>query len=88
MGEPASEAALPLDWKDWPPAASSKKWKRRKTFPGVGPVKEKETPGRPVRQEGEHMIQCAPSMTGKRGPRESLSDTNSALPLTLAEQVT
>ena len=53
MVEPVGEAALPLDWKDWPPAASSKKWKRRKTFPGVGPVKEEETPGRTVQQEGE-----------------------------------
>ena len=48
MGEPAGEAALPLAWKDWPLAASSKKWKRKKTIPGGGPVKEEETPGRTV----------------------------------------
>ena len=56
-------------------------WRKRRPLAGLCDRRESS----PLLQD---VIQCAPSMTGKRGPRESLSDTNSALPLTLAEQVT
>lgn len=51
---------------DWAPAGLSKKWKTRRAFPGVGPLKDEETPGRTVSRRTLHsymdMIQFAFSM--------------------------
>lgn len=87
----AGEAAFPLDLErcvlmDWAPAASSKKWKRRNTFPGVGPVKEEEAPGRSVTRGLCTLtwtgFNVPPVRLGREDPGRSLSGTSAALSLT------